>query len=266
MTKKNYLYEYLLRAPLSLAMERSLECGILAPEPMPGPVLDLGCGDGLFADVLGRVPVDLGMDLDRREILIAGKRGIYKALEVADIRIANPGRTFNTIFSNSVLEHIADLKPVLRSVRAILSEDGFFYVTVPTDRFFSYSMCGAILKRLIPHGFPLCEKWYNSFWRHYHAYSPGKWRDIFEAAGFNVTEVKEYGSMQICMMNDMFMPLALCSAIVKKLTGRWVLSESLRRIYIYPLYAFARRMVERFEARPSKGGLVFFKLRKGQGA
>ncbi|MFX6965391.1 methyltransferase domain-containing protein, partial [Acinetobacter baumannii] len=49
--------------------------------------------------------------------------------------IDKPDGSYETIISNSVLEHIPDLIPVLKEARRLLADGGTFYVTVPSDRF-----------------------------------------------------------------------------------------------------------------------------------
>src|SRR5262249_1517443 len=46
----NHLERYLCTAPISLALERAIEARWLASLPLVEPVLDVGCGDGLFAE------------------------------------------------------------------------------------------------------------------------------------------------------------------------------------------------------------------------
>ena len=62
--KGNYLESYLRVAPAALAIERCFECEILSRQVFEPPVLDIGCGDGVFASVLFDEQVDLGIDPD----------------------------------------------------------------------------------------------------------------------------------------------------------------------------------------------------------
>ena len=64
--KDNFLLNYLKKAPVPLAVERSLECEILSRQEFVRPILDIGCGEGIFASVLfrgkdrawGRIPAN----------------------------------------------------------------------------------------------------------------------------------------------------------------------------------------------------------------
>ena len=48
MDDKTY-YNYLCEAPLALATERYFECLIFFKKKFQPPILDLGCGEGIFA-------------------------------------------------------------------------------------------------------------------------------------------------------------------------------------------------------------------------
>ena len=45
----NFLCNYLIDAPTPLAIERSWECILFSQEELKTPILDIGCGDGIFA-------------------------------------------------------------------------------------------------------------------------------------------------------------------------------------------------------------------------
>jgi len=49
--ERNYLKEYLKIAPTSLALVRAIECRLLSRIEFKHPLLDIGCGDGLFASL-----------------------------------------------------------------------------------------------------------------------------------------------------------------------------------------------------------------------
>ena len=51
-----------LKKPLPSAIEQTLECQILSSKTLEHPMLDLGCGDGIFAYVLFDEKNDIGID------------------------------------------------------------------------------------------------------------------------------------------------------------------------------------------------------------
>ena len=106
---------YLLHVPMSLALYRVLECQILASQSFERPLLDIGCGDGVLARVLFDDPIDLGIDPDADEIAKARATGSFRELIVCPgDRVPKPGESFRTVLSNSTLEHIPEVEPVLR--------------------------------------------------------------------------------------------------------------------------------------------------------
>ena len=63
-----YLRDYLLATPISHGLWRAIECELYAQQEFTHPVLDIGCGDGLFASILWRrrpgiAPLSAGIDL-----------------------------------------------------------------------------------------------------------------------------------------------------------------------------------------------------------
>ena len=144
---QDYLYRYLCECPVPLALERCFECEILSGMEFSPPVLDLGCGEGLLAKTLFAEKLDVGLDPNPRELDRARHNGAYRKLICAPgDRIEAAPESFGTILSNSVLEHVADLEPVLREAHRVLRADGRFYATVPSQFFDRYtgmqfSMC-----------------------------------------------------------------------------------------------------------------------------
>src|ERR1051326_366439 len=256
--RQHFVREYPVHAPLALALERSLECNILARHTFEPPVLDLGCGDGLFASMLFADPLDTGVDLSNEEISRARKRGTYRELICCPGSvIPKPEGSYQSIVSNSVLEHIPDLTPVLRESFRLLKPGGCFYLTVPSNQLDRQSLIhilltGVGLKRMASR----YRSFYNRFWKHHHAYSLTEWKHQIAEVGFQVVEAHTYDPKRTALMNDCLMPLALLSSAWRKLFGRWVLHEPLRRA-IAPLFAPLFQKWLRGADQCNDGGLVF---------
>src|SRR5947209_4491198 len=133
-------------APFALAFERTLECRIYESLRFERPILDVGCGEGLFAKIAFGEKIDTGIDPDEHEIERARELGAYQELIACwGNEIPKPDGYYKTIVSNSVLEHIPDLKPVLLEINRLLAPGGRFYMTVPSDKFDHYTVLNTLL-------------------------------------------------------------------------------------------------------------------------
>lgn len=259
---RDFVAEYASLAPLALALERSLECQILSRYAFERPVLDLGCGDGCFVEVLfGRgCHIEHGLDPDPTELERARRRGVYgrlhqaygDAIPLADASVA-------TVITNSTLEHIPDLDPVLREMRRVVVPGGSVFASVPTHLFDRYAFASRTLEafglRSLAARF---RRFYDRFWRHYHFYPPSEWVARFEAAGFRVVEVVEYGSPTRCTIHDLLVPPALPAYLVKRARGRYFMVPRLRRALVRAVRSLLP--ANRSETLPTgTGGLVFLR-------
>src|SRR5687768_14968956 len=119
--KTDFAQAYSTAAPLALAFERIVECGIMRGQAFERPILDIGCGEGLFATMLFAEKIDTGIDPDGRELDRARALGAYRELiQCRGHAIPKPDGTYRTILSNSVLEHIPDLDSVLMEAHRLL--------------------------------------------------------------------------------------------------------------------------------------------------
>jgi SAM-dependent methyltransferase len=252
-------------APLALAFERYLECRLLGQVPFRRPVLDLGCGDGLFAHLLFGEPIDTGLDPNPKELERARRRQCYMELiEGVGSAVPKPSGAYQTIFSNSVLEHIPVLEPVFREIHRLLAPGGRLYLTVPTPLFEQFTMLNSLLvgvrlDRLAARYRRFCSR---VIWRQQHYHTPAEWQSIAASHGFRPITTVTYDPRSVCLLNDALYPLGGMSLVNKRVFDRWVIWPRLRRITLRPLCRFAEPFLERgLHADP--GGLVFLALEKG---
>ena len=74
----NYFINYLKETPVPLAYERAFECYILSKQKFKRPILDLGCGDGIFAKMLFDEKIESGLDPLSYELKYAKRTNKYE--------------------------------------------------------------------------------------------------------------------------------------------------------------------------------------------
>jgi SAM-dependent methyltransferase len=121
---------------------RTIEIEHLLQLPLPsGTGIDVGCGDGLLTAVIAaQLPpaprIWVGIDPDPAEVALAVKTNFYaEVLTGTADHIERPDACFDFAFSNSVLEHIDPVDPVLAEVARVLKPGAPFVFTVPSADF-----------------------------------------------------------------------------------------------------------------------------------
>ena len=143
MIDRQLMTEFVARYPAqpATAFWRGIEIDVLAKAGIPdGLGLDLGCGDGILTEILfdriGRTPTLVGIDPDPLETEAAKNYKFYARIHTAGgAAIPEPDCTFDYAISNSVLEHIPDLEPVIAELHRVLKPGGKFFFTVPCPGF-----------------------------------------------------------------------------------------------------------------------------------
>jgi 2-polyprenyl-3-methyl-5-hydroxy-6-metoxy-1,4-benzoquinol methylase len=262
-TNSDPIFDYIAMAPLALAFERIMECRILAKHSFERPVLDIGCGEGLFAKMLFMERLDTGIDPNQRELSRAREIGAYAELiQCKGDNIPKPDESYNTIMSNSVIEHIPDIRPILNEAHRLLKPNGRMYLTVPSDKFDQYTLGSQSLSffgmQKLQQKF---RSFFNRFWDHYHFYTPEGWAKIVTEAGYEVEGVHSYGPRKVCLMNDILVPFSILEFLTKKIFNRWTLFPELRRIILSPVVYLGRYILRGAETSDA-GGMVFLSLKK----
>ena len=254
---------YFSNAPLGLAIERIVEAKLYPLYDLKKPVLDIGCGEGLFASIVFDEKIETGIDPNPRELERANQLDGYSdLLECYGNNIPRPDESFQTIISNSVLEHIENVDEIFAEAYRVMKPGGYFYFTVPSDKFEQYTFLTQLLQFL---RLTKLEKYwrnlFNNFWVHYHCYTPVEWADMGEKHGFEVETSYAYCPKRVCMLNTFVTPFGLSSMVIKKIFNKWVFFPKLRFLLLTPFMGLINRLIIGAE-KDDNGGLVFVALKK----
>jgi SAM-dependent methyltransferase len=147
------------------------------------PLLDFGCGDGSFASLLFQ-KVDYGLDIDADALETAARFGLYETTvqsTISSIPLADC--TVRSVVSNSVLEHLADLKGVLLEINRVLVPGGTFVFTVPVKQF----------ERDLAKYFGSKEsRRINRNFYHRNLLEVDEWAHLLKESGFSITKLEQY--------------------------------------------------------------------------
>lgn len=190
------LVDFVARYPAqpATAFFRAIEIEKLAEEMqgIGGLGLDLGCGDGILTDILfkqiGVIPRLVGVDPDPEEIAAAASYPFYERLHsVYGDRIPEEDATFDYVVSNSVLEHIPDLEPVIAEVSRVLKPGGRFFFTVPCPGF-RENLRGSVIGQSRDRYLADLDKRLA----HFHYLSGNDWNEMCTRNGMELSEAKGY--------------------------------------------------------------------------
>jgi len=246
------LWRHLKDLPGFRALLRAVEARLYQDLfPLGEPVLDVGCGDGHFASVAFPRRLASGMDPAPGVLREARERGAYEVLAQAlGNALPYADETFATVVSNSVLEHIPEVEPVLAEVARVLQSPvpsqgrpgGRFIFCVPGDHFTELLFFTEVFSSLRLEGLSRAyRRYFDRISRHHHCDGPRVWRDRLERAGFQPTATFYYFSKRAGHALDLGHYLGAPSLVVKKLFGRWILvprrwNLALTERWLRPLY------------------------------
>lgn len=241
------LNQYWFAPPV--ALWRAIEMRVLARESLPRPILDLGCGDGLIAQALFKddLPIEVGFDPWFAQVRKAPESRAYRTVQQAmGDAMPYPDESFNTVLSNSVLEHIPALEPVLREVARVLKPGGRLVTTVPSDAFrrllWGYRNRAA---RGDNAGAEAYAQAVDRWLEHYRYPSPEGWETLLQEAGLQLARAVYYIPAEVEALWDR----ANTTYGVREQglpLYRWLASPRLRRLGYQPL---VRRWVVRTLSR-----------------
>jgi SAM-dependent methyltransferase len=230
---KDLLTRHLQDLPYFRALLRAVEARFYEDISLPEPVLDLGCGDGHFASLAFSSPLTMGLDPWWGPIKEAVSWGSYHHLVCAvGDQMPYPDDSFNAVISNSVLEHIPDLEPVIAETARVLKPGSPFVFCVPNHRFLGTLSISRWLDRI---GLTALAKRYKEFFnrisRHYHCDSHQVWEARLQRYGFVIESSWDYFSPAALHVLEWGHFFGVPSWISKVLFGRWVLAPKHWNLY-----------------------------------
>lgn len=231
---KDYLTLHLRDLPYFRALLRAVEARFYEDISLPGPVLDLGCGDGHFASLAFDYPLEMGLDPWWGPIREAARRDSYQGLVCgAGDHMPYPDDCFGSGISNSVLEHIPDLDPVIEETARVLKPGAPFIFCVPNHRFLDTLSVSRWLDRI---GLKDLARKYREFFnrisRHYNCDSHQVWESRLKSHGFVIEKWWDYfppAALQVLEWGHYF---GLPSWVSKALFGRWILARTDWNLYL----------------------------------
>lgn len=252
----DFLWQQLIELPYFRALLRAVESRFYQDLPVVEPVLDLGSGDGSFAAQTFSRKLDVGLDPWRGPLWDSRARNAHKLLTLAEgAQMPFKDASFQTIVSNSVLEHIPDLEPVIAESYRVLRPGGYFLFCSPSDHFDEW-LVGAQV------GGDAYRQFFQRISRHQHCDSPQTWTKRLERHGFMVEKIWYYFSPTALRTLEMGHYLGLPNLVTKKLFGQWVLWPSKSNPFLRFLDGNLRRLYD--ENLPSQGAYLFCVARKRQ--
>lgn len=153
--------------------------------PMRGArILEFGCGLGIFVRAMRRYSPDVfGFDIEIERLAIARKNGADRLAGAAGEALPYADASFDVVFSNDVLEHVADDKRSAREIVRVLRPGGRAVIYVP-NRLYMFETHGVYINGVYHFGNKLFVNWLPDRWRnklapHVRAYRARELRALF---------------------------------------------------------------------------------------
>ncbi len=254
------LWQQLKSIPAFRALLRAVEARFYQKIDLPQPVLDVGCGDGHFAQMAFDQPLQVGIDPWWGPLNKAVKSGMYELpMQAMGDDLPFPDKCFASAFSNSVLEHIPDIQPVLNEVGRVMKPDAPFVITVPSHLFSEYLAGAEFFERFGLNGAAgSYRKLFNHISRHAHTDPPEVWAERLALAGFQIERWQYYFSRKALHTLELGHAQGVPSAVLHALTGHWIIGPWESNLkwterWVRPYYE---------EEFPVEGAYIFFLARK----
>lgn len=126
----------------SMSHWRAWEFAAYQHYSLDGRILDLGCGDGRYFQLIWPSANDVvGVDMNPGVAELGLQSGVYRDVHIAPAhQVPEADASFDHVFANCSLEHMDHLDAVLAEICRCLKPGGTLLCSVVTDRFVQWSL------------------------------------------------------------------------------------------------------------------------------
>lgn len=244
---------YFPHTPAALCIKECARLSVMRRYPCPGPVLDVGCGDGLFAR-MAFDDVDVwGIDIDAAEGRWAAASKAYTQVILGDVtQVTLPEAFFATCVANCSLEHVPRIDLALKNILRSLRPGGLAYLFVPSAGWARHLTSARVLTELGASALGnRIESSIDHVFKHHHLYDAQGWRRVVEQSGLEVVEVEPVLSTATTVAFEAFLLPSLAGLLNKRLTTRWTNFPNARKLFARPVYELIRTIMDRADASPT---------------
>lgn len=249
---------YFPHTPAALAVKECARLTELRKYECPGPILDVGCGDGLFASIAFSGAEVWGIDIDAKEGRWAVASRAYSQIILGDVTEAKlPESFFATCVANCSLEHVPRIDLALETICSALVPGGKAYLFVPNRDWAKHMLSVRTLSQLgLGSLAKAVEDGINHLFKHQHLYDQEGWHDIVARSGLEVLEVRPVLSTATTVAFESLLIPSLLGFVNKHLTTRWTNFPGARKLLGYPAFALVQALLEASDGAPSAEYLV----------
>jgi len=221
------LMQYL---PLALAVRELMRMRALADYgTLEMPLLDVGCGDGLFWEVMTEelrsgqsqhLEGLVGIDINQAELDLASVRLSSAGGEVRSVDISARGAgadlhgRFETVIANCSLEHVPKLEVAIQNIRSFLAPGGELFMILPTPNWTDTLALKRLLGRFSGRLAGTFAGAFDGFYQHHHLYPWYVWEHLLHGFGFDI-ELKGLGSREANRITERWYLPAIASFLYK---------------------------------------------------
>jgi SAM-dependent methyltransferase len=236
---------YFPHTPAALCVKECARLSALRRYDCPGPILDVGCGDGMFARIAFSQAEVWGIDIDAKEGRWAAASGSYSQVILGDVtRATLPESFFATCVANCSLEHVPRIDLALENVCASLRPGGRAFLFVPNRDWARSFLSSRALEAVgLGSAAELLRSSIDAFFKHHHLYDAEGWRDVVAAAGFEVEAVEPVLSTGTTVAFEALLIPSLAGWLNKHLTTRYTNFPRARRLAARPVHAIVDRLL-----------------------
>jgi len=241
------LWKNVSELPYFRAFLRTIEGEYLQKFDLSKMVLDVGCGDGHFANSTFPDKQFIGIDPSFSALMEAKKLGNYSSLINCDGEYLPVKKgCIDSVISNSVLEHIDQVDSVISEIHHVLKKGGQLFVTMPNNNFTQNLSIAKKLERVgLKKPAHIYRKMFNKISRHFHTDIKKNWEKRFTKKNFIIRTSFNYFPARSLRILELGHYFGLPTWFNKQLFKRWILFPNKNNPFLLHIYSKLKREINK---------------------